>query len=236
VARRLVVPAALVFVAACGSTPEPTTTPDSTQDTGADHRGPTVGVEADIGALNEGQVTATFQKSQGALGHCMDKGREKLPYLAGTVHFKVRVGSSGKANEAHLTTSTLGDRDTEACMLDALRAASWPEPVGGREGIAETEFTFDPEGSVRMPVDWDQENAGKNVQKAKAAISKCRSSSGASVLVATVYVETDGSVLAVGVSGDDGAEKAAPCVVRALKEVKFNSPGSFAAKLVLGDS
>jgi len=193
-------------------------------------------MDADIGALPEGQVTATFQKSQTELGRCVDQGRTRLPYLSGTVHFKVRVGSSGKANEAHLTLSTLGDRDTEACMLGALRSASWPEPVGGREGIAETEFTFDADGGVRMPVDWDLADAGKNVEKAKDAIRRCRSSSGANMLVATVYVQTDGSVLSVGISGDEGAEKAADCVSSALKEVKFNSPGSFAAKLVLGDS
>lgn len=233
--RRNVALLAVPFLVACSSSPAPETpADDGASHTPSHHQGSGVGVEADIGALNEGQVTSTFQKAQGAFGRCVDSGRSRLPYLSGTVHFKVRVGSSGKANAAFLTRSSLGDRDTEACMLEALKKASWPEPVGGKEGIAETEFTFDPDGSVRLPVEWSPEDAGKNVRSAKEAVAKCARSAGAGHVTATLYVETDGSVLSVGLSGDDDAiEGAASCVVSALKEVKFNSPGSFAAKLVL---
>lgn len=232
---RLPVLLAVSVLAACSGSPAPETpVDDGAGDPRPKNTGTGVGVEADIGALNEGQVTATFQKAQGAFGRCMDAGRSRLPYLGGTVAFKVRVGSSGRANSAFLTRSTLGDRDTETCMLDALKKASWPAPVGGREGIAQTEFTFDSDGSVRQPVEWTVEDAGKNAKKARDAVAKCARDAHAGKVTATLYVETDGSILSVGVSGEeDGTEAAASCVVSALKDLKLSSPGSFAAKLVL---
>ncbi len=237
-AQRMLAWIALPFAVGCSSSPAPEVPlDDGAARSDTQRQGTGVGVEADIGALNEGQVTSTFQKAQGAFGRCMDSGRSRLPYLSGSVHFKVRVGASGKANSAFLTRSTLGDHDTETCMLGALKSASWPAPVGGKEGIAETEFTFDADGSVRQPVEWAPEDAGKNVRNAREAFKKCARGAGAGKMTATLYVETDGSVLSVGLAGeDDGAERAASCVISALKEVKFNSPGSFAAKLVLTDS
>src|SRR6185503_15672014 len=46
-----------------------------------------------------------------------------------TIRFNVYVTKEGRAVSAYVEESTLGDRDTEACMVDALRATLWPVAV-----------------------------------------------------------------------------------------------------------
>ncbi len=121
-------------------------------------------------------------------------------------------------------------------MLDVIRKQSWPAPVGGKEGFAENEFTFDPPDRVRMPVAWNEADAGKALQEAKRVLSRCQAKTESGRLTATLYVETDGSILAAGLAGErPGTEEAATCVVDGLKAIKLNSPGSFAAKLTLSE-
>jgi len=135
---------------ACGSsTPEPASSDQSTAVDGQKRTGPAVSMDADIGALDEAKVLSTFQSAQSAISSCLTRGAERLPYLAGRVRFHVRVDQAGKATSVHLEASDIGDRTTEECMLRALSQKSWPAPEGGREGIAKTEFSFDPPGNAR---------------------------------------------------------------------------------------
>lgn len=225
-----------LLLAACGaSQTEPVPATDSGPKSDGDKPSSGIAVEAEIGAMNEGAVLDTFRKSQSALMSCFQKGAGRVRFLGGKVRFHLRIDQSGKAKSAHLMQSTLGDRETESCMLGVLRGQGWPSPQGGKEGIAETEFDFEPATDVRAPIEWDPADAGKNVAKAKAALEQCRRDANAGPITATLYVDTDGSVLSVGVSGENAAtEEAASCVVSALSAVKLSSPGSYPAKLTLG--
>jgi hypothetical protein len=219
----------------CGSsTPEPAWSEQSSPVDGARRTGPAVAMDADIGALDEAKVLSTFQSAQPAISRCLTNGAERLPYLAGRVRFHVRVDQSGKATSVHLEASDIGDRTTEQCMLRALAQKSWPSPEGGREGIAKTEFSFDPPGNARPPVDWSLANAGKGGEKLETELERCKREAGAEDLTAVAYVDTDGKVLAIGVSGSDPkVEVAADCVVAAAKAAELSSPGSWVAKLHL---
>lgn len=221
---------------ACGTTTEqPAATPDEGDGVKIGGRtGPTVGVEAEVGALNEAAVTSAFQNASTGMLGCVKKASSRLPYLSGVAGVYVRVDGSGKVKYTFMKRSTLGDHETERCMLDVIRKQSWPAPVGGKEGFAETELTFDPPDRVRMPVSWSEGDAGKGVDDAKKVLSGCKAKTSSGRLTATVYVETDGSVLASGVSGEqEGTAQAGECVADGLKSVKLGSPGSFAAKLTL---
>jgi hypothetical protein len=216
----------------CGSsTPEPK--PETGEAPQEAHRrgGSGISMEAEVGALNEDDVNAIFKRSEAKMNRCFQKGTERVAYLGGKVRFAVRVDSAGKA-KVFLSESTLGDRDTEKCMIDVLRSATWPTPQGGKEGRAESGFALDPDGDVREPVAWSESDLGKALGAAKDALDKCKSSSGAESLKATLYVETDGHASSVGVSGSGPeTEQAADCVVSAMKGITFSSPGSYAAKV-----
>ena len=119
-------------------------------------------------------------------------------------------------------------------MLGVLKKQTWPKPQGGKEGTADTNYSFDPGDEERPPVPWSEASMGDAYKKARGALSKCRSGAGAGAMKATLYVDTDGKALGVGVSGADAqSEDAASCVIDVLKGVKFASPGSYAAKVTI---
>jgi hypothetical protein len=190
-------------------------------------------IEQEIGALDEGKVKQTFQRVSGKLTDCYSKGTSRIAYLSGEVRFVIRIAKDGIVRWAFVKDSSLGDRETEVCMLEALKSAGWPKPEGG-EGLAENSFTFEPSGDERMPVSWTPENLGAAGRNAKNALSACRKKAGTRSLSATMYVETDGKPSSVGVaSADEKGEAAVDCVTSALKGLKFPSPGSFASKVTV---
>ncbi len=190
-------------------------------------------VEAEVGAMSEEKVASTFKGASSSLMDCLSSGSQELPYLSGAIRFRLIVDQQGKAIAAHLKESTLGHRATERCMLDALKTRSWPSPVGGRTGIAETEFTFDPPGGTRPPVTMPS-SGNKAGSELRQALSTCGASKRAKGLSATVYIDPTGKVVGAGVAGADPAsEDAADCVLRAVNEVSFPSPGSWVGKLTV---
>jgi hypothetical protein len=187
--------------------------------------------ESEIGGLDDAKVKQTFEHLSSRLTGCYAAGAQRLPYLGGDVRFVVRIARDGSVRWAYVRDSTLGDRDTEVCMLGVLKAASWPKPLGG-EGLAENSFAFEPGNEERPPVAWSPEQLGPALRSARSALSQCRKKAGAKSIKATLYVETDGKATSVGVaSADEKGEAAAPCVVEALKGLKFPSPGSYASKV-----
>lgn len=231
--RVLFVMAALLG-AGCGSDPKPAPKAGGDEEP-TDHgrEGALPSIESEVGAMDEGKVQQVFVRSSNKLAACVQRGTQRLAYLGGKVSFKVRVDGAGRARWAYLSDSTLGDRATEECMLGVLKAASWPAPQGGREGLAGNEgMVFDPGGDERPPVDWSAERLGDALTKLRPALAACRSKAGTGAMKATMYVDTDGKPKSVGVSvSDEKGEAAVACVVDALSGATFPSPGSWAAKV-----
>ncbi|HVY48370.1 MAG TPA: AgmX/PglI C-terminal domain-containing protein [Minicystis sp.] len=238
-AERAALAAAALALAACavgcgGAEPAAKEATDAPQEAEAQPKKKSgFGVQQELGELDEKKTTATFDEVSGKLQKCFADGVGRLPYLSGEVRLVVRIAESGSARWAFAKDSTLGDRATEDCMLSVLKSASWPKPVGG-EGVAEKGLSFDPGGDERPPVAWTPDRLGPALAKAKDAIAGCRRDAGTGPLGVTLYVNTDGKAEGVGVSGtDEKSEKAAPCVVSALRAMTFPSPGSWAAKVTL---
>jgi hypothetical protein len=226
--------AAILAIAGCGgpSTNVETKTAEGPSDSGKSAALPSM--ESEIGGLDESKVQAAFQRTLSKLTACFSEGTRRVPFLGGEVRFALRIGKDGSARVAYLKDSTLGDRDTESCMLGAVRAASWPSPVGGKEGLAEGGFNFDPSADERPPVELPPDKLGKELRKAEQAVERCRKDAGAGPLKVTMYIDTDGKPLSVGISSsDDKGEGAAGCVIDAIRGLKFSSPGSYAGKVVL---
>jgi hypothetical protein len=188
-------------------------------------------VSSEVGGLDEEKVNSTFESSVGALQRCLASGASSVEFLGGGVSFFVVVGADGSASEAYLEQSTLGDRKTEKCMLGALKAKSWPKPVGGKVGHARKSFDFDPPNDVRPPTEWEGKNVEPVLEKAAGKIAKCKEGS-SGTFNATMYVDTEGHPLSVGVTPPDAAgEGAVDCLVDVLKGQQYPSPGSWPAKV-----
>ena len=218
----------------CGGSEAPTTT--AVNESGAEwrpfKRGPGLGVQSEIGALDESKAQAAMEMASGKLTACFSKGVQRVPYLAGTVSVYVRVAGNGSTRYAILRDSTLGDRATEECMLAVLTATTWPKPEGGEEGEVKNKLEFEPGGEERPPVDWTPDHLGKPFEAAKPALAQCRKDAGTGPMKATLYVDTDGKAGAIGVStADEKGAAAIRCVIDALQAVTFPSPGSYASKV-----
>jgi hypothetical protein len=190
-----------------------------------------IGVSAEIGGLNEEKVDKTFQSALGDFQRCLADGAKRVEFLGGSLNFFVEINSGGKVDHAHLEKSTLGDRQTEKCMLDSLRGKRWPKPVGGLHGLARKAFDFDPPNDVRAPTSWDSERMSAVVGRLSRQLSACKNGH-KGAFEATLYVATDGSVLSAGVTPPDSAgEAAVDCLVDTLQGASLPSPGSWPAKV-----
>ena len=217
-------------IAACGGSepapkaPEPTPEAHDDAPSGAS-------VSAEIGGLSEEKVDKTFQSALSDFQHCLDDGAKRVEFLGGSVSFFVKINERGKVDHAHLEKSTMGDRETEKCMLDSLGRKRWPKPVGGLHGLARKSFDFDPPNDVRAPTSWDGDRVSDVVSKLTRKLSACKKGASGS-FEATLYVATDGSVLSAGVTPpDEPGEADVDCLVDTLKGASFPSPGSWPAKV-----
>jgi len=189
-----------------------------------------VTMSSEIGGLNQEAVDKVFAKASDDLTRCLDDGAKRVEFLGGDVAFVVKIGPDGHVNHAHLEESTIGDRATEVCMLDALKRRSWPKPVGGETGIAQKPFSFDMPNDVRPPTDWTADSIEEALGKLAPKLDECKSGSGSFSI--TMYVDTDGSVMSAGIAHtEDKGESAADCILDVLKTASYPSPGSWPAKV-----
>jgi hypothetical protein len=187
-------------------------------------------VKGELGILDERAVDAAFQRLLPAMQGCLEKGTARVELLGGRVEPFVRIAEDGSVRWAYLKDSTLGDRATESCILDAVRSARWPKPDGG-EGQASKPFEFDPPDGTRPPVDWTPDRVRGALQAVQGKLDACKRPEKGH-LRATAYVGTDGAPMAVGVAAPDAAgEKGADCVADVLRTMKLPSPGSWPAKV-----
>ena len=243
--------------AGCGSAPPPKVEEPKAEE-GADRppSGPTPQVAQELGSIDQRAVEQTFNRLQGPLEKCHQEGRDRVEYLTGDVKVFLRVGQDGKVRYAYFEESTLGDRDTESCILAVLGRTNWPKPQGGEAEIRNG-FGWGP-GGERSPTPWGPEkviDALADAKDVKKDVAKCKTGITGDFVV-TAYVEHDdspepaaknpkkkngkksdknnagGKFKALGISppSKEAAEKA-DCIVEALKPLRLPTPGSYAAKV-----
>ena len=248
--KRILVLAAFTLAACGGSTPPPKT--DESTETSHRPTGPVPVIQQELGSIDERAVMQTFNKLQGPIGKCQAQGRDRVEYLAGDVKVFLRIDQNGKVRYGYFEESSLGDRATEKCMLDVFAGAQWPKPIGG-EAEVRNGFGFDP-GGERPPTAWGPEKVMTAIDESKTVksdLAKCKAT-GMKITGYVVHEEGDdkdehpgkkkpakkddkkhgGRFQAIGVSAPtkEAAEKI-DCVVDALKDLKLQSPGSYAAKV-----
>jgi hypothetical protein len=196
----------------------------------------------ELGTIDEDATNKTFQSLQDKLLGCQKDGMQRVEFLAGDAKFFLRIAQDGSVRWAYLEDSTLGDRDTEKCMLQVLSGALWPKPDGG-EAEVQKALTFDG-GDARPPVPWQSSKVSNVLANEAGEALKCKAGA-RGVYKVTAYVEPapekvkghkhangHGKVLAVGVAPPNkDADAKADCIVDAVKGWIMPSPGAYAAKV-----
>ena len=161
--------------------PEPTRVARPQPTTG----GPSVAQE--LGSIDERAVQQTFDRLQTKLEVCHKQGRDRVEYLSGDAKVFLRVASDGHVKYSYFEDSTVGDRDTEKCILDLFAATDWPKPQGG-EAEVRNGFGWSA-GSERAPATWPAEKVTNALgPDGRHAIEQCKSGTHGDFRV-TAYVE-----------------------------------------------
>jgi hypothetical protein len=232
---KVAVPVAALAAAvlACGGEEPPAKSAETQTESNEAPRESGLKVKSELGSVDPAAVSNTFHTLSGAFEACQRRGTSRVEVLAGPVKFFVRIGEDGSAKWAYLLESELGDRDTERCLLDAVMGARWPKPDGGD---AEARYGMElPLQATRPPNDWSSDRVSDALAKAGDSIGRCKGGL-AGTFHATMYVGEgtgkSGRVLAVGVAppSKEGEEKV-DCIVKALKEMKVPTPGTWPAKV-----
>jgi len=222
-------------VAGCSNTPPPD---DPADDPGPDTTQLPIGggpqIEAEVGALDEEKVQEAFNAAREAIYACFNATNAGLKHkiVGGDIEVVVRVKTDSSVRWVFPQVSTIGHRETERCILDTLVEQAWPEPEGGEEGIARTQYGMDCPG--REPVPWSPDQLGRNRAKLEAKVKACIREAGTPGLSLTLYVDPDGKPISAGASVDDESGiDALDCAVKAAKSLRYPSPGSYPAKVTL---
>lgn len=222
---------AALLVACGGETPPPKVV-EAPPPPKAVHTAPEMRSSQELGSIDEAATKKTWQRLSDKLLGCISQGSSRLEYLSGEVKFFLRIGQDGRVRYGWLERSSLGDRETEKCLLDVAKSASWPQPEGGEAEVRYDGLGFDPAGGVRMPTEWPSDKVAATVGKHHDSLARCLDGVGDTKFRVTAYIEPGGKVQAVGVStsSKEGAEKI-DCIVSAVHAMKMPNPGSYAAKV-----
>jgi hypothetical protein len=223
--------AVALTLSACASN-QNTTPKDASSEKESAHDGTShIGATAEVGALPEEQSVYAFKESFDGIRECFTRGASRIEFLGGAISVQVWVDATGKVQNVFAPESTLGDRQTERCMFDAVRGASWPGSVGGPIAMAQNSFEFEMTPDVRPPVDWSEQQVEPALQENQSRIAECKDGSRDKFL-ATVYVDTDGTALAVGMAAPDREQEVhSDCLVDVLAQARYPTPGSWPAKV-----
>ncbi len=224
-----------VGVAACGGGSPPLESPESApaaavREEAPKKAAPRPSVSQELGEIDPRAVENTFTRIRSKIVSCHKAGTTRVEYLSGEVKFFLRIGDDGKVKWGFLEHSTLGDRETEKCMLRAMTDSTWPLPKGGDAEVRK-EIAFDI-GDARAPIGWHPDKVVPSLPKVREAAQKCGKFG---TLDATIYVVSEGNggkAEAAGVAGGGKeGEASADCVADVLRGAKWPSPGSWSAKV-----
>ena len=186
--------ASLVTLLACGGNPPPKVEEPVKEEPRAHRSGPTPQVSQELGSIDQRKVEQTFASLvSGPLENCHRQARDRIEFLTGDVKVFLRIDGNGKMKYGYFEDTTLGDRETEKCILGVFSNASWPKPDGG-EAEVRSGFGWGP-GGEREPTSWPSDKVTTALVDAKDVrkqVDKCKAGVKGDFSV-TAYVEADES-------------------------------------------
>lgn len=184
-----------------------------------------------MGSLSGDEVRRTFQNLAPQLMGCYEEGLRRVPTLAGEVRFHVAVARDGSVKWAFVPASQLGDQAVLECMLQVVRAATFPRPRGG-DAEAVFPIELEPAEEVEYPAAWMAAQVPEVAGIYRAEIEACLG--GTSGYALTLYVAAGGTVQTAGATPPDAQHQAqADCLAAAARLWRLADPGPGGAKVTL---
>ncbi len=221
---------ALLLLAACGGAPtEPAPEPEPERSSGEETTAaPNDGVAITglMGTISADEVTRGMEPRMNRFLRCFAGRYDTVEVLGGSITFSFRIRVDGSVLWVYPAESTIGDRETERCLLEAASGTRFPRPHGG-EAEFQYPLTLDPPEDVRPATNMASSQVSDRVDANRGSLS-C----GAGNFRVTAYVAPGGEVMAAGVATDSlEASEHLDCVAEAVSSWTLADPGSYPAKV-----
>jgi hypothetical protein len=186
-------------------------------------------IEGQMGALDPNRVRRVMSHGEASMTACYTRRLDALPCLAGHIGLRIRVGEDGAVRWAIPTASTLGDRATERCIVEAASALRFEPPCGGE---AEVTYALDLDGGAdrRPATDVPAQRIETALRTRRTALATCRHGDRTPLRV-TLYVAPDGTIAAAGAPlATHESAALTDCVLREVQALRVPTPGSWYAR------
>ncbi len=259
----------LVAVAACAKTAPPPARPEPAPK--AEEPPPPPQVERDdgitmsgtLGTIAEADITQAFRRRWPDVTRCSQQAQARQHYLTGTIELRLRVGRDGVPIRAYIERSTLGNYETERCVLEIARAVTFPPPHGGPEAEFSFPIEVRPRASSPYVVAWEEARVAPSLEKNRKDVGICRGDPAPAApkkkgarpkvvkaekqvvrptrvelpanLALTMYIAPGGRVASAGLAAAGPIDDTfATCLMGKAKAWKLDDPRSQIAKLTVG--
>jgi hypothetical protein len=229
----------LVALAAigCGSSRPPVVEKPVVEEKPVEKPTETSDIEYDLGSIDPNIAQQRFDAIKGQWNDCYTAEHAKNETLAGVIKFTVRTNKDGSVKWAYVTSTDLGDREVERCVIESVKQQNFGPPMDAKEGeIKDKSYGWELDGDEDRPADpGDVSQVLPALKKAQKKISECRSKNAAQgTFTATIYVAPKGKPKSVGVAiSDPSGDSAIDCIVDVLTHITYRNPSSWTTKITV---
>jgi hypothetical protein len=187
-------------------------------------------IEGTLGTISEAAIQDGIQRNLPRISRCFSDRYDAVEVLGGHMDMAFRIKMDGNVRWVYLRDSTVGDRETERCILNVLSRIQFRRPHGGEAEFV-TPLDLDPPEDVRPPVEWQPSRVAELVSTEGAALLERCGAQGQAFHV-TAYVAPGGQALAAGAAVETpDVEEPLDCVAEGVRSWTWPDPGSYPAKV-----
>lgn len=94
-----------------------------------------------MGAIDKAAIAAAIEAHRDEFRLCYEREiNAENPNIGGTIKTSFVIGSSGRATQAGVESSTIKNTNVERCVVNVLKRIEFPKPVGG--GVVQVGYPF----------------------------------------------------------------------------------------------
>lgn len=222
-----------VVTSACGGEEETEETVATEEETTSGHEetssssNESVAIEGLMGTISSDQVERAVEPRMGRFLRCFSQRYDTIEVLGGRIELAFRIRVDGSVLWVYPRASTIGDRETERCILDVASRIRFSRPRGGE---AEFGYPLDLETpeDVRPPLNWEADRVATAVEGNRGELADC----GRGPFRVTAYIAPGGRVVAAGASASAPEQvEQLDCVANVVQRWEMPDPGSYPAKV-----
>lgn len=179
------------------------------------------------GTLSQEEIQRALEPRMPKLSRCLAKRMGAVEWLAGDMKLSFHVARDGSVLGVSALSSSIGDCETERCLLEVAAGTRFHAPHGGEADFA-WPFEVPLDSSIAAPSERPAEQVAEQVS---AHASEAKAECGEGTYAVTAYVHPEGRVLAAGVTSAEGTSAdALDCVAAAVLAWTF-APAEAPAKI-----